>query len=175
MKGGKRGKHPGDFSPGRPGRGSKPLSVSGSIRLRAFLDGRDAFLIPSPRACSWGVGRFTISSGILRRNVFTVPWGCVVSAPWLALSPGGFPPTPMASGEGTFLSGRLLPTRTTVSCPPPPGDRMDASRLDNGSPNPSSPVPPRPNDKKGASLPCPWVPRERGRRPALGARVADPR
>jgi len=127
------GKHPGDCSPGRPGRGSKPLSVSGSIRLRAFLDGREAFFIPSPRACSWGVGRFTISRGILRRNAFTVPSGCVVSAPWLALSPGGFPPTPMASGEGTFLSGRLLPTRTTVSCPPPPGGRTHEGLLDNGS------------------------------------------
>ncbi len=132
-KGRLRGIRTGDFSPVRPGRGSKPLSVSGSIRLRAFLDGREAFFIPSPRACSWGVGRFTISQGILRRNAFTVPWGCVVSAPLLALSPGGFPPTPMASGEGTFLSGRLLPTRTTVSCPPPPGGKADAGRLDNGS------------------------------------------
>ncbi len=34
------GIHPGGFPPGRPGRGSKPLSVSGSIRLRALLDGR---------------------------------------------------------------------------------------------------------------------------------------
>jgi hypothetical protein len=127
------GKHPGDCSPVRPGRGSKPHSVSGSIRLRAFLDGREAFFLPSPRACSWGVGRFTISRRILRRGVFTVPSGCVVSAPWLALSPGGFPPTPMASGVGTFLSGRLLPTRTTVSCPPPPGGRPTTGRLDNDS------------------------------------------
>jgi hypothetical protein len=37
----------------------------------------------------------------------------------------------MASGEGTFLSGRLLPTRTTVSCPPPPGEETHENRLDN--------------------------------------------
>ena len=35
-----KGIHPGGFPPGRPGRGSKPLSVSGSIRLRALLDGQ---------------------------------------------------------------------------------------------------------------------------------------
>src|SRR5579863_6471764 len=89
--------------------GSKPLSVLGSIRLRALLDGRETALIPSLRACSWGVGRFTTSRRILRRNAFTVPSGCVVSAPSLGLSPGGFPPAPAVSGEGTFLSQALSP------------------------------------------------------------------
>src|SRR5208283_4473006 len=34
------GRRPASFLTGRPGRGSKPRSVSGSIRLRALLDGR---------------------------------------------------------------------------------------------------------------------------------------
>src|SRR5208282_3433178 len=79
-------------------------------------------LTPSVRACSRGGGRFIISRRNLRCTTFTVPSGCVVSAPELGLSPVGLRPDPVFPGEGTFLSGRPLPTRTTVSCPLPPGE-----------------------------------------------------
>ena len=64
-----------------------------------------------------------MSRQILRCGTFLVLSGCVVSAPWLGLSPVGLPPDPMFPGEGTFLSGRSFRTRTTVSCPLPPGRR----------------------------------------------------
>jgi hypothetical protein len=167
------GRRPTILLTSRPGRGSKPLSVSGSIRLRAFLDGREAFLIPSLRACSGGVGRFTISQGSLRRSVFTVSLGCVVSAPWLALSPGGFPPTLPASGEGTFLSGRLLPTRTTVSCPPPPGGTGHKFPLDNGClASSTGRRAAQPNAKKEGRLARIWERPMRGRRPGPRIRPA---
>ena len=62
----------------------------------------------------------------LRRGAFNVPSGCVVSAPELGLSPGGFPPAPVVLGVGTFLSGVPLPESATVSCPLPPGPRPKA-------------------------------------------------
>src|SRR5580700_7116742 len=118
-----QGRRPSISSTSRPGRSSKPHSGSGSIRLRALLDGRGTNLLPSLRACSRGDGRFTKSRRNLRRTAITVPSGCVVSAPLLGLSPGGFPPAPVVPGVGTFLSRVPLPDTSTVSCPLPPGRR----------------------------------------------------
>jgi hypothetical protein len=64
----------------------------------------------------------------LRCDTLTVPPSCVVAAPELGLSPVGFPPDPVFPEVGTFLSGRPLPARTTVSCPPPPGERPRVRR-----------------------------------------------
>ncbi len=66
----------------------------------------------------------------LRCDTFTVPSGCVVAAPELGLSPVGFPPDPVFPEVGTFLSGRPLPARSTVSCPPPPGARRTTARTE---------------------------------------------
>jgi hypothetical protein len=63
---------------------------------------------------------------ILRGDPILVPPDCVVAAPELGLSPVGLPPDPASPGEGTFLSGRSLPIRATVSCPPPPDETASA-------------------------------------------------
>jgi len=52
------GIHPGGCPPGRPGRGSKPHSGSGSIRLRALLDGQGN---PSPRRSGLASGEAAVS------------------------------------------------------------------------------------------------------------------